>query len=68
MPAQSVAFTIAQTPVIVTRSAVSNASPAIDVRYADGTTTRITGHALDVNTSQELFRRTRCVATLHVHA
>ncbi len=68
VPARSVAFTIAQTPVIVTDSAASNAGPAIDVRFADGTTTRIAGHTLDANTSQELFRRTRRVAALHVHA
>ncbi len=53
LPANSLAFTLCQTPIIYTRSSTA----AIEVIYADGRRETVTGSQLDVATSRHLFNR-----------
>ena len=62
LPADSLAFTWCQTPVVVTRAT----SDQIDVRFADGHTKTHAGTTLDAATSRLIFGRTGAVSSVHV--
>jgi hypothetical protein len=62
LPAEALAFTLCQTPVIYVRGA----APQITVTYADGTIHTSAGDRLDERTSRHLFARDGRIAHLTV--
>jgi hypothetical protein len=62
LPADSLAFTICQTPIIYTRSEAA----AIEVTYAGGRRETIAGTRLDITTSRHIFDRNGQIQRVHV--
>jgi hypothetical protein len=62
LPAESLAFTLCQAPVIV----MLGDSSAVEVFYAGGSSERILGHTLSPQVSSHLFQRDGIVACLQV--
>jgi hypothetical protein len=66
LPANSLAFTFCQTPIIYTRNGAAQNAAQIEVLYGDGRREIIPGHSLDAATSQHIFSRDGLVKYLHV--
>lgn len=62
MPANSLAFSVCQTPVTYVRDGQAQ----IEVRYADGSVERIDGNVLNTTMSQHIFDRDGQITTLTV--
>jgi hypothetical protein len=64
LPANSLAYTICQVPIILRASG----EPSIEVHGSDGSTRQIPGHLLDAVTSRHIFQRDGTVQHLVVSA
>jgi hypothetical protein len=62
LPADSLAFTVCQTPIVYTRGDTS----CIEVAFADGRRETVTGSQLDVATSRHIFGRDGQIRMVHV--
>jgi len=63
LPANALAFTFCQTPIIYTRA---EDAAQVEIRYANGRTEITTGHSLDAAVSQHIFNRDGLVQSVYV--
>jgi hypothetical protein len=63
LPANSLAFTFCQTPIIYTRADAAR----IEVEQGDGRSETIPGHSLDAATSQHILNRSGLIKWVHVY-
>ena len=64
LPAESLAYTLCQIPVVH----LKGDTPGIEVKRADGSTQKVAGLSLDLDTSRAMFRRAHEVVQLTVVA